>query len=127
MGSTMPKSKRRTGNTLTDKEREQMEKRRGLTAELAGSLARFWNMSENSIEVGHSVINADGATTHIVQFMKKKRRVPLAPWLVIRRFYEKRTDELNAIFREHFGLNDHFQVFFQLQYQTEGNTAGSIH
>merc|ERR1719242_2987882 len=110
---------------MKPEERVIVEKYRGLTRRLSRSLTRFWNIPDDTIEVGATCITKKGAITHIVHDMqgedlqiyaeelfKYKDPSEVTGISVIRKVYELRKDELTKLFRDRFHLNTDFKVEF---------------
>ena len=80
---------------------------------------------EKSIEIGSTLLTKTGAVTHIVHLMKKddieiyaseilgnREDTTMDELFIIGQFYAIRKEEVGAIFRDHFGLGDGFDVAF---------------
>merc|ERR1712241_471842 len=56
---------------MTLKDMEKVEKYKGRQTALSRILTRFWNIPDDTIEVGATIITKQGALTHIVHDMAK--------------------------------------------------------
>ena len=106
---------------------KQSEKEVGALSlsKLSRSLTANWHLPDKTIEIGNTVLTANGAITHIVHLMSKQSMTGYAEELfghspdrtisaseIARRFDRVHRLEISKIFRSHFGLSDAFNVVF---------------
>jgi len=115
---------------ITLKDVEKVEQYKGWQKALSRKLTRFWNIPDNTIEVGATVITKTGADTHIVHDMLRDDLQIFASELfpdenpkevtaiaVIREVYDQNNEALTKIFRDHYRFTtDDFKVDFKDQY-----------
>ena len=110
---------------ISDKEKKQILKFRGLRLKLSQSLTELWHIPSKTIEIGATVLTKSGAMTHIVHLMKSddveiyksvvmadRLDIEVTETMIARRFYALRRDEVSEIFKSHFGLSEGFKVDF---------------
>ena len=110
---------------ISDKEKKQILKFRGLRLKLSQSLTELWHIPSKTIEIGATVLTKSGAMTHIVHLMKSddveiyksvvmadRLDIEVTETMIARRFYALRRDEVSEIFKSHFGLSEGFEVDF---------------
>ena len=136
--TTLPiQTKEVKGNVITEDERELIKLYRGWRLKLGRSLTAFWHLPDKTIEIGNTVLTANGAVTHIVHLMNKHVMKGYVKELlgnrpdgsvsaleIARRFYSVHRLEISEIFRSHFGLDDAFNVVFYDQ-EEAGSPRGS--
>ena len=137
-GTTQTKEVRGVrANVITEDERELIELYRGWRLKLGRSLTAFWHLPDKTIEIGNTVLTANGAVMHIVHLMNKHVMKGYVKELlgdrldgsvsaleIARRFYSVHRLEISEIFRTHFGLDDAFNVVFNDQ-EAAGSRNGS--
>ena len=114
-------------NTLTDQEKENFINNRGRTAALGEQVAELMETHAKNIEIGHSMITKYGIITHVVhsvavsdlEMMKEelveenqRDMVNVTPIFFVSQLYASLSNEINHVFRNHFELNDDFEVEF---------------
>eukprot|EP01083_Nonionella_stella_P043196 116559_1 len=105
----------------------QIEKKKGRAAELQKLIAKQFNISHESIEIGYNTVISDGVEYNISHYISKHslnsynkllnarsgRRnfvMNVDPEHFVRRMYEKYADRINSSFREHFEIMDNNMV-----------------
>eukprot|EP01083_Nonionella_stella_P136869 416634_1 len=104
-----------------------IQKKKGRAAELQKLIARQFNISHESIEIGYNTTISDGVEYNISHYISKHslnsynkllnarsgRRnfvMNVDPEHFVRRMYEKYADRINSSFREHFEIMDNNMV-----------------
>ena len=116
--------------TLTKDEMDKIELFKGHRLCLSMNLCKMWGAPEKSIEIGETRIIGNVSITHIVQLMTRaeidKRALDLCSdrddnevnaMFIVKRFYAVKAnqDKLHRTFREHFHLDEGFQVELQVE------------
>merc|ERR1719300_144949 len=111
---------------MTLKDIKKVEKYKGRQKALSRKLTRFWNIPDDTIEVGATVITKQGAMTHIVHDMAKDdlqilgadlfpsiNLCEVTALMVVREVYQQHNEALTKIFRNHYRFTmDSFMVSF---------------
>ena len=110
--------------------------KKGLKGQLAKSICSELNISDKSIEVGYATLTARGCIIqcqHAVfkndlemkqrqsfqaQYTNQGYIRQITPQFHVQKLYKRHNDEISAIFRSHFDLNDaHFKATYYATYQ----------
>ena len=123
--SMVSTTKKFKGNDITEDEKGLIKLYRGWRQKLSRSLTAIWHLPDKTIEIGNTMLTANGAITHIVHLMSKQSMTGYAEELfghspdrtisaseIARRFDRVHRLEISKIFRSHFGLSDAFNVVF---------------
>ena len=113
------------GAVLSEEEKQSFLKKRGKRLCLAERIASVFAVPDRNLEVGHSMLTQYGIITHIVHYIYDSDLealedelgndigFPITPKFLISQLYESFSEEINQIFRLHFGLCDEFNVTFK--------------
>ena len=108
-------------NQLTEEERKSILCNKGRTQALSESLADLFQIQPKNIEVGSTLVHRFGAIIHIVHMVSKSEMDIMEQELnkdginITPRFYTEQmclsmNNEINDIFKSHFGLSQEFFV-----------------
>ena len=127
--------------SLPEDEKQNLINNRGRTLALAENIAGVFVMPVKNIEVGHSMITKYGITTHVVHFVytadleameeellneNNANQVNVTPRFFISQLYASLLDDINQVFRNHFGLNNDFEVQFRYKLGVKKRTLTQI-
>lgn len=110
-------------NDLSLDEKAQILKNRGKTLALSRAMAALFHTSPKCIEIGSTILTKQGSMTHIMhsvhvseleQYEAQIREGgvddEVTPLYYIKLMYASLGDEVNQIFRKHFGFGKDFRV-----------------
>merc|ERR1719204_2666780 len=100
---------------LSSSERRRILCNRGRTRALSFALAAVFGIRPKRIEVATTTLAKCGARTHIVHYLYAedlKSSEAEKPIFVAQRMYAEAADEAAKAVREHFGVDDSFEVIF---------------
>ena len=110
---------------ITADEKSRIELYRGWRLKLSRSLTKLWRLPDDTIQIGNTLLTANGAETHIVHLMNKhtmrghvqelfghRAEDTVSAMNVARQFYRVHQSEISQRFRSHFQLDDRFNVVF---------------
>ena len=110
---------------ITADEKSRIELYRGWRLKLSRSLTKLWRLPDDTIQIGNTLLTANGAETHIVHLMNKhtmkghvqelfghRAEDTVSAMNVARQFYRVHQSEISQRFRSHFQLDDRFNVMF---------------
>ena len=110
---------------ITADEKSRIELYRGWRLKLSRSLTKLWRLPDDTIQIGNTLLTANGAETHIVHLMNKhtmkghvqelfghRAEDTVSAMNVARQFYRVHQSEISQRFRSHIQLDDRFNVVF---------------
>eukprot|EP01083_Nonionella_stella_P297067 1009058_1 len=107
-------------------EKDNFVQNRGKTLELARRIAEVFAIPQRNIEVGYSTLTQYGIITHIVHYIYQsdlealEMQLDNGSALITAKFfaaqlYASFSEEINEVFRTHFGISQAFKVTFNHQ------------